>query len=474
MIRLRNLTMSESLKPTALLLSLAALVIQSCITAREYTRPEVETQAAFRADSLKADSVSLATLPWNDLFRDEHLQGYIQRGLENNPDIQIALQNILIAEQYLKQGKAGYYPSLSATAGFTRTKNSPNSQFGSLFSEPIEQFQLSGSLSWEADIWGKIRSTKRAAQATYLQSTAAHQAIRTRLIASLATTYYQLLALDKQESIAVLTFDSRKNSLETIQALKAAGQVTEVAVKGAEAQVYATEIILIDLRKNIRLLENSFCLLLGEAPHAIVRGTMDAQELNQGLRTGVPSQLLSNRPDVMQSEFALVNAFELTNVARASLYPTLSLGANGGFQSLEAATWLSTSSLFSQLLASLTQPLLNGRQLKTRLKVSEARQQQALLDFRKAMLTAGREVSDALYEFNAQAEIAEARRHELEALSLAEAFSEELLNFGLADYLEVLTARQNALNTELRLVDAQYGQLSALVELYRALGGGWQ
>ena len=474
MIRLRYHSMSESLRPLAVVIGLAALVMQSCITAREYSRPEVETPAAYRADSLNSDSVSLATLPWTDLFRDKHLQGYIQRGLENNPDVQIAVQNILIAEQYLKQGKAGYYPSLSATAGFTRTKNSPNSQFGSLFSEPIEQFQLSGSLSWEADIWGKIRSTKRAAQATYLQSTAAHRAITTRLIASLATTYYQLLALDKQESIAVLTFGSRKNSLETIQALKAAGQVTEVAVKGAEAQVYATEIILIDLRKNIRLLENSFCILLGEAPHALARGSLDAQELNPGLSTGVPSQLLSNRPDVMQSEYALVNAFELTNVARASLYPTLSLGANGGFQSLEAATWLNTSSLFSQLLGSLTQPLLNGRQLKTQLKVSEARRQQALLDFRKAMLTAGREVSDALYEFNAQTDIAEARRHELVALSQAEAFSEELLNYGLADYLEVLTARQNALNTELRLIDAQYGQLSALVELYRALGGGWQ
>lgn len=474
MTRLRNFSLLESWKSAALLLSLVALVAQSCITAREYSRPEVETPAAFRADSLSADSTSLATLPWTDLFGDEILQGHIRRGLENNIDIQIALQNILIAEQYLEQGKAGYYPTLSATAGFNRTKNSPNSQFGRLFSEPIEQFQLSGSLSWEADIWGKIRSTKRAAQATFLQSTAAHQAIKTGLIASLATTYYQLLALDKQESIAALTLESRKNSLETIQALKAAGLVTEVAVKGAEAQVYSTEIILIDLRKNIRMLENSFCILLGEPPHEIERGTLDAQELNPELQTGVPSLLLANRPDVMQSEFALVNAFELTNVARASLYPSLSLGASGGFQSLEAATWLSSGSLFYQLLASLTQPLLNGRRLKTELKVAEARQQQALLDFRRSLLTAGREVSDALYELQAQSDIAEARRHELEALSLAEEFSEELLNYGLANYLEVLTARQNALNTELRLVDAQYGQLGALVELYRALGGGWQ
>ncbi len=450
------------------------LSLQSCFTARKYTRPELDIAETYRADSLQADSVSLAALPWTAVFEDPLLQGYIQKGLENNLDVRIALQNIQITEQYLQQGKAGYYPTLSATAGFTRTKNSPNSQFGRLFSEPIEQFQLSGSLSWEADIWGKIRSNKRAAQAAYLQSTAAHRAIKTRLIASMATTYYQLLALDKQAVIAELTLDSRHRGLEAIQALKGAGQVSEVAVKGAEAQVYSTEIILIDLRKNIRLLENSFCLLMGEAPHEIARGRLDAQELNPALQTGVPSTLLANRPDVMQSEYALVNAFELTNVARASLYPTLSLGGNGGFQSLQIETWLSSSSLFSQLLANLSQPLINGRRLKTQLRVSQARQQQAALDFQKSLLIAGREVSDALYDLQAQTAIATARAQEVAALSLAEDFSEELLTNGLANYLEVLTARQNALSTELRYVDAQYGRLRALVELYRALGGGWR
>lgn len=457
-----------------LVLLALSLAFQGCFTAKKYIRPEMEVAETYRADSLQTDTLSLANLPWTALFEDPQLQGYIQNGLENNLDIRIALRNIQIAEQYLQQGKAGYYPTLSATAGFTRTQNSPNSQFGRLFSDPVEQFQLSGSLSWEADIWGKIRSNKRAAQAAYLQSSAAHRAISTRLIAALATTYYQLLALDKQAAIAEQTLDSRKQGLETIQALKGAGQLSEVAVKGAEAQVYTTEVILIDLRKNIRLLENSFCILMGEPPHEITRGSLDAQELNASLQTGVPSTLLANRPDVMQSEFALVNAFELTNVARASLYPTLSLGGNGGFQSLQATTWLSSSSLFSQLLANLTQPLLNGRRLKTQLRVSQARQEQAALDFQKTLLIAGREVSDALYDLHAQTAIAAARHHEMEALALAEDYSEELLNYGLANYLEVLTARQNALNTELRYVDAQYGRLKAMVELYRALGGGWR
>lgn len=460
---------------TAVLVVIAlSLSLQSCFTARKYKRPELHLAETYRADSLQTDTLSMAILPWTALFEDTLLQGYIRRGLENNLDIRIALENIQIAGQYLRQGKNGYYPTLSATAGFTRTQNSPNSQFGRLFSEPIEQFQLSGSLSWEADIWGKIRSNKRAAQASYLQSMAAHRAVTTRLIAALATAYYQLLALDKQTAIAELTLDSRKKSLEAIQALKGAGQVSEVAVKGAEAQVYSTEIILIDLRKNTRLLENSFCILMGEAPHEIVRGSLDGQELYLPLQTGVPSTLLANRPDVMQSEYALINAFELTNVARASLYPTLSLGGNGGFQSLDASTWLNSSSLFSQVLASLSAPLLNGRRLKTQLRVSQARQEQAALDFQKTLLVAGREVSDALYDLHAQAAIAAARQQEMEALRLAEDYSEELLNNGLANYLEVLTARQNALSTELRSVDAQYGRLRALVELYRALGGGWQ
>ncbi|NDV41954.1 efflux transporter outer membrane subunit [Flagellimonas sediminis] len=452
----------------------ASLLLQSCFVAKNYSRPELETESLYRTDQLPQDSISMANVSWKDLFNDEQLKSYIAQGLENNLDIRIALQNVVAAESYLKQGKAGYYPTLSGTASFTRTKNSGNSQFGSFFTRPLEQYELSGSLSWEADVWGKIRSNKRAYGASYLQSVAAHQAVKTNLVSGIASTYYQLMALDKQREIAEQALEARKSSLETTQALKDAGQVTEVAVKQTEAQVHTTEIILINLKNNIKLLENAFCILLGEPAHEVQRGRLDDQSIDSDLKTGVPYLLLANRPDVMRAEYGLINAFELTNVAKSSMYPSLKLTANGGFQSLEFENWLDASSLFSQLIGSLTEPIFNGRRLRTQMEVAKAQQEQALLSYKKTLLTAGREVSDALYTYNAESEKLTARSKELEAYSTAEDYSEELLNNGLANYLEVLTARQNALNSELSYVDSQYGQLSAIVELYRALGGGWK
>ncbi|BDW92231.1 TolC family protein [Muricauda ruestringensis] len=464
------------IKPSYKLFLLLAvpLLLQSCFVAKNYSRPELETESLYRTDNLPQDSISMADVSWRDLFKDEQLAAYIEQGLENNIDVRIALQNVLAAEAYVKQGKAGYYPTLSGTTSFTRTKNSENSQFGSFFTRPLEQYELSGTLSWEADVWGKIRSNKRAAGASYLQSVSAHQAVKTNLIAGIATTYFQLMALDKQLEVAKQTLDARKKSLETTMALKDAGQVTEVAVKQTKAQVHTTEIIVIDLENNIKLLENAFSILLGEGPQKIERGNLDNQSIDTDLSTGVPYLLLANRPDVMQAEYGLINAFELTNVAKSSLYPSLSLSATGGFQSLEFDNWLDASSLFSNLVGSLTQPIFNGRKLRTQMEVAKAQQEQALLAYKQALLTAGREVSDALYTYNAESQKLDARAKELEAYATAETYSEELLNNGLANYLEVLTARQNALNSELNYVDSQYAQLSAIVELYRALGGGWK
>ena len=235
-----------------LVLITAPLLLQSCFVAKNYERPNMETERLYRTDNLPQDSVSMADISWRDLFEDKQLQSYIEQALENNLDIRIALQNVVAAEAYLKQGKVGYYPTLSGTASFTRTKNSQNSQFGSFFTRPLEQFELSGALSWEADVWGKIRSNKRAFGASYLQSVSAHQAVKTELVAAMANMYYQLMALDKQRDITKKTLEARKSSLETTQALKDAGLVTEVAVKQTAAQVHTAEIILIDLENNIQ------------------------------------------------------------------------------------------------------------------------------------------------------------------------------------------------------------------------------
>ncbi len=451
-----------------------AFTLQSCFVAKKYTRPDVVSEDLFRTDNLPKDSISIATISWREVFTDTLLRNYIEKGLSNNLDVRIALQNIMAAKAYLKQGKNGYYPTLNSSVKYTRTDNSQNSQFGSFFNGPQEQYEFSTALTWEADVWGKIRSASRAAGASYLQSVAAHQAIKTDLVAEIASSYYELMALDKQKSITEETLMARKSSLETTMALKDAGQLTEVAVKQTEAQVYTAEIILIDLQNNIKLLENTICILIGETGHPIQRGLLDTQKIETGLKTGVPAEILSNRPDVMQAEYGLINAFELTNVAKANFYPSFQISASGGFQSLQLNNWFDSSSIFSSLIGSLTQPLLNKRTIRTRYEVARAQEEQALLIFKKSLLTAGLEVSNALFIYETETQKMAARTKEFEAYTLAESYSEELLNNGLANYLEVLTARQNALNSQLNYINSQYGRLNAIVDLYRALGGGWR
>ncbi|WP_373519262.1 efflux transporter outer membrane subunit [Pricia sp.] len=456
-----------------LLLMVVPIFLISCFAAKNYERPEVVDEAGFRTDNLPQDSMTMATVSWKELFTDTTLQGHITEGLVENIDIRIALQRILAAEAYVKQGRAGFLPTLQGSAQYTHQELSGNSQFGAMFPS-LDQYQISGGLSWEADIWGKIRSNKRAFQAGYLQSVAAHQAVKTDLIANIATLYYQLLSLDEQVRITEETVRTRKNSLETTQALKEAGNVTAVAVKQTEAQFYTAQGILIDLTNQTRLVENTLSILLGREPGDIQRTSLEKQEITTDLNVGVPIQLLRNRPDVIAAEYDLVNAFELTNVARSNFYPSLTLSATGGLQSLDFSQLFDSTSLFANIMSSLTQPIFNGRTIRTQYEVSQAQQEEARLNFRRAILTASKEVSDALYSYGASTEKIEIKNKEFEAYSIATEYSEQLLNNGLANYLEVLNARENALGSNLDLIDAKFSQLQSMVNLYEAVGGGWQ
>lgn len=454
------------------------LTLQSCFVAKEYTQPELEElnidEAKFRTDNISEDSLTLADVSWKTLFTDPVLTQYIENGLENNIDIRVALQQIVASEAYFKQGKAGSYPTFSANATYTHQELAKNSQFGSFFDGALDQYELTGALSWEADIWGKIRSNKRAFNASYLQTIAAHKAVKTRLIANIASVYYQLVSVDEQIAITEQTIVTRENSLETSKALKEAGNVTEVSVKQTEAQLYTAQAILVDLKKQAHILENTFAILLGEMPKEIERSTLAAQKITTDLTLGVPSQLLSNRPDVIAAEFNLRNAFELTNVARSNFYPSLTLSANGGLQSLELDNLFSANSLFANLIGGIAQPILNGRKIKTQFEVSQAQQEQARLNFKYSLLVASKEVSDAMFAYNSASEKIEIKQKEFDAYDLATDYSRELLNNGIANYLEVLRAEENALNSSLDLVNAKNSQLQAIIDLYQALGGGWK
>lgn len=450
------------------------IAMQSCFVAKNYKRPEVIHSAYFRTDSLAQDSASVAEVSWRDMFTDSILVKHIEKGLEQNIDIRVALEQIIIARSYYMQGKAAYLPTLTGAARVNHQELARNSQFGAFFDGAITQYEVTGALSWEADIWGKIRSSKRAFEASYLQTVAAHHAVKTELISDIASLYFQLLALDEQHRIAGQTIRTRESGLETTEALKTAGNVSEVAVKQTEAQLHSARALLVDINLNIKLVENTLSILLGDEPGAIERTTLAAQRMDTTLQIGFPLQLLRNRPDVIAAELGLVNSFELTNVAKANFYPSLTLSATTGLQSLELDKLFSLNSLFANVIGGLTQPILNGRRIRTQYEVSLSQKEQAYLRFRQTILNASREVSDAMYSFQAAGERIDIKSREFAAYDTATSYSEALLDSGFANYLEVLTARQNALNAQLDLINARFNKMSAVVDVYRALGGGWR
>jgi multidrug efflux system outer membrane protein len=457
------------------LLGLTVTVMQSCFIAKDYKRPELKTADLYRNEVVSTDTTSLANMAWNKIFTDSLLQGYISKGLQNNLDIRIAMQNIVAAQATMKQGKAGYFPSLSVGTDWTHQMLSKNSQFGAFLQDrSTDQYQLSGSLSWEADIWGKIRSNKRAANAAYLQTTAANQAIKTQLIANIATVYYQLLSVDAQIKVAEETLINRDQSVETIRALKKAGSVTEVGVKQTEAQKYTTEIIIADLKNTTIILENTMSVLLAEPSAKIERSTFESQKMQPAITLGVPASLLRNRPDVIAAEYNLITNFEMTNVAKSGFYPSLRVTATGGLQSIDLKEWFSANSIFANIITGLTQPIFNQRQVRTKFEVAKANQEKAYLQFEQSLLTAGKEVSDALAQYNNETYKITIREKQVDALKKAVNYSEELLTYGMANYLEVLISKNDALDAELSLVDNKYQQYKAIIQLYKALGGGWQ
>ena len=460
-----------------ILIFFVSFLVISCHTRQNYQRAnDVVDEKLFRTDALTKDSLSMANLSWKEIFTDAVLQKHIAKALENNLDIRIALQNIASAEAYLKQSKAAYQPTISVGPDYSFNTSSLNTQFGQIVGERryINQFDITANLGWELDLWGKLKGQEKAQYAAYLSSVAAHQNVKSNLVASIATAYYQLLAFDEQKKIFSNTIEIRKKNLETTKALKDAGIVSEVAVQQSEALVYNAEASLVTLDIQIQMLENTISLLMGEPSHEIERTSLSTQNFALNTDVGYPSALLANRPDVKQAEFNLINAFELTNAAKAQFYPSLKITGSTGVQSVDIDNLFNANSVFANVLVGLAQPILNKRQIRTNYEVSLANQERAYLNFRKTILNAGNEVSDALKMYNAQDQFIAFKKKELSAYDKSVEFSQELVNYGMANYLEVLNANVNKLNAEINIANAQYSKLQAGVELYRALGGGWR
>lgn len=456
---------------------LIVLFLQSCLSVKEYSRPkDVENQAYYRTDLLAKDSVSIADFSYTDIFKDQTLQKYIEKGLQNNLDIRVALQNIATAEAYLKQAKNAYFPTLNLGANGSYSTSSLNNQSGAFARERDwnPQYNLGVNSSWELDVWGKLKSAKKAQYANYLQTVSAHQAVKSRIVGGIASAYFNLLALDEQYNTTLESIKLQEKSVETTKALKEAGQVTEVAVQQIEALLFNYNSRLIDIKNSIKIAENQLSYLMGETPHEIERTNITSQYIPNELKIGYPVDLLRNRPDVMSAEYNLIAAFQNTQVAKLNMYPSLNINLSGGLQSGDIDNFFNANSLFANILGGITQPIFQQRRLKTQKEVSEIAQQTALLNFRKSILSASQEVSNALQIYNTQDEIINLKDMEYQKYSKATEYSQELLNYGLANYLEVINAQQNALNAKLAEINAKYAKLNALVDLYNALGGGWR
>lgn len=454
----------------------SVVTLASCMSRDKYVKSEEFNENVFRTDYLPKDSSTIAQISWREFFSDPILQKHIELALNNNLDIRIAVQNIAAADAFVKQSKAAYLPSISAGPSYTLQTQSLNSQFGQIIGNRTynDQFDLSANLSWDIDIWGKLGAQERAQLAAYLSTVAAHQSIKSELVADIASNYYQLLTLDEQKKIINETIALRNKNLETTKALKSAGILTEVAVQQSEALVFNAQALLVDIDVQIEVLENSTSILMGVAPQTIARSSTKTQQFPQNVNVGYSAQILANRPDVFQAEYELVRRLELTNVARASFYPSLKLTAGGGIQSLDIDNLFSVNSLFGNLVAGLTQPILNKRQIRTNYEVSLADKQIAYLNFRKTFLRAGEEVSNALKRYTSQDAFIGFKIKERDAYQKSVDDSQQLVNYGLANYLEVINASERLLTAELNISNAEYTKMKANIELYRALGGGWK
>ena len=457
-------------------LLVSAAFFSACSVTKTYQAPAVKTDGLYRGQNV-TDTATMASQPWQTLFTDEKLKVLIQKGLDQNVNLKNAIQNILQAQASLQQAKLAFLPTLSADANATRSKQSGaglNFPPGININTLTNTYKLSMSTSWEADIWGKLSSSKRAALAKYLETDAAKKAIQTQLIADIANNYYSLLALDQQLAITQETLKSRVANVETMKALKEGAVVNGAAVVQSEASRYATEVSIPDLKKTIRETENAISILLAEQPGSIDRSTMASQSIPADLATGVPAQLLQNRPDVQQAELAFRGAFENTNLARTYFYPSLTLTATGGFSNLELKNFFDHS-VFYNLAGGLTQPIFNQGLNKARLKTAQSLQVQALNNFQQSLLVAGQEVSNALYAYQTAVEKQDSRAKQVAALVKAVDYTQDLLRYSSAtNYTDVLTSEQSLLAAQLSGVSDNLQKLQAVVNLYRALGGGWK
>ncbi|MBB1151243.1 efflux transporter outer membrane subunit [Myroides sp. NP-2] len=469
-------------------------LFQACAPQSKYRTPTFELPEQYRGqkDSLaQGDSLTISAIKWRDFFQDEQLTNLIDKGLSHNFDMQNALKNLEIAAQKTKQAKLEWLPSLDLEAGSVAYQYRSENYYGTPSSnyyknkgeEPptnmyvnSAQYTSGLALSWEIDIWGKIKSQTAEQLARFLQTEEARKAIQTELIAQIAQGYYTLLLLDAQMEVAQTNYELTKNTLKIVELQRDAGQITSLAITQTKNQMLVAKALIPSLKQQIAIQENALSLLTGQLPTSIQREITltDVKQEELG-STGLPLALLQYRPDVQVAELELKAKNAAVGVAQTARYPALTINLEGGLNSMLGENWFNIpGSLFGSLIGKVTNPIFNKRKLKTAFEVAKIERTKSEIDFQKTVYTAVTEVTDALVNLKTTEEQIEIADEQVTTSRLGVKQSNLLFNSGYATYIEVINAQKNMLDNELNLNKLKLNKLQYGVQLYKALGGGWQ
>ncbi len=478
-------------KLTALILLVG--FISGCAVGPNYKRPATSVPSTYRGltpeQAAKAEPFSLADEKWWEVFRDEQLQELIRTALEQNYDVRIAAARILQAHAQLGITRADQFPTITGggSVGRERVNRGPtidfpfpiDSQTGS-FPVSIPEyetnvFEISGRLNWELDFWGKFRRATEAARADLLASEWAREEVISALVSNVAAAYFQLREFDLELEISRRTLDTRQGSLKLTQSLAEHGAGTMLDVRQAEQLVFTASEQIPELERQIEQQENFISFLLGENPGAVARGwSLTEQPHAPEVPAGLPSSLLERRPDIRQAEEQLIAFNARIGVAKAAYFPQITLTTTGGYQSFALSDLFSGPAGFWSLAGALLQPIFEGGRIVSGVRLAKAEQQEALLTYKQTIQGAFRNVSDALIAYRKNREFRIQQEYLTESAKDAARLSDMRYRGGVTSYLEVLTNDTNYFSAELGLAQARLNELLALVQLYRALGGGWE
>ncbi len=433
------------------------------------------------------DTVNTVAVVWSDYFNDQNLIALIDTALKNNQELNIMLQEIEISKNEVMARKGEYIPQVGVGAGIGIDKVGRYTRNGALeannnirpgveFPEPLGDYMLGLNATWEVDIWKKLRNAKQSAYMKYLASIEGKNFMVTNLVAEIANSYYELLALDNQLSILKQNIGLQSSALEIVKLQKESARVTELAVRRFQGQVYYTKSLQFGIQQQIIETENKLNMLLGRYPQTIQRDS-DAFEaiVPMVVKEGIPSQLLENRPDVRQAELDLSAAKLDLRVAKARFYPSLGLSADVGFQAYNAGYFLKApESLLYGMAGEIAAPLLNRNAIKAAYFNANATQIQTVYNYEQTLINAYLEVANQLAKFQNLASSYELKTQQVQALTESIEISNNLFKSARADYMEVLLTQREALDSRFELIETKMQQMNTSVNLYRALGGGWK